>query len=85
MNDYKKPRTLAEKIRDILIIYILPMVCLGYVNYTKCWPYQSLKDFYHGTAGQHKQWVNDDIIYTFSFLIIAGVFYGIRFLIKKIF
>ena len=79
-----KRRTFAEKIRDFVIIYALPIFCVGYINYTKCWPYDALIDFYKGTAGQHAQWLNDDIIYTTSFTIFAGIYYGIRYLIKKI-
>ncbi|WP_395052008.1 hypothetical protein [Flavobacterium sp.] len=80
-----KPRTTSEKFRDVMIIYVLPIFCVGYVNYTKCWPYQALIDFYKGTAGQHAQWLNDDIIYTISFTIFAGIYYALRYLIKKIF
>ena len=55
MNEPTKPRTLREKIRDFIIIYALPIFCVGYVNYTKCWPYYAIKNFYKGTAGQHAQ------------------------------
>ena len=80
-----KPRTIGDKIRDFVIIYAIPVFCVGYVNYTKCWPYSSIKDFYKGTAGQQAQWVNDDIVYTISLLLFAAMYYGICYLIKKIF
>ena len=80
-----KPRTIGNKIRDLFIFYLLPILCVGYVNYTQCWPYYAIKDFYKGTAGQHKQWVNDDIVYTASFLLFGAMYYGICYLIKKMF
>jgi hypothetical protein len=85
MNEPTKIRTFSEKIRDFIIIYALPIFCVGYVNYTKCWPYYAIKNFYNGTAGQHAQWLNDDIVYTISFVFFAGIYYGIRYLIKRIF
>ncbi len=85
METSKNNRGFSEKIIDCLIIYILPIICVGYVNYTKCWPYEFLKDFYKNTAGEHKQWVNDDIIYFFSVIFVAAIFYGIKYLFQKIF
>ena len=85
MTTSTKPRTIGGKISHFVIIYLLPVFCVGYVNYTKCWPYYAIKDFYKGTAGQHAQWVNDDIVYTISLLLFAAMYYGICYLIKKIF
>lgn len=81
----KKTRTFGEKNSHFLIIYVLPVFCVGYVKNTKCWPYETLQAFYKKTAGERNQWVHDDIIYTFSFLVIVGIFYGISFVSKKIF
>ncbi len=85
MNEPTKKRTFAEKIRDVLIIYILPLIVICYVNYTKCWPYYELIDFFHGTAGQYKGYVRDDTIYFDTVLFFAGIYYGIRYLFRKIF
>lgn len=84
MNEPTKIRTFGEKIRDFIIIYALPIFCVGYVNYTKCWPYYELIEFFHGTAGQYKGYVRNDTIYFVSVLFFAGIYYGIRYLIKKI-
>jgi hypothetical protein len=81
----KKRRTFAEWLRDIMIGYILPIAVVCYVNYTKCWPYQMLKDFSKGSMAQRHGYVNDDMIYTGSLILFAGLFYGILFLYKKIF
>ncbi len=84
MTEPKKRRTFAEWLRDTLIIYVLPICIVGYVNYTKCWPYQALKDFSKGSMAERHAWVNDDLIRTGSAIILAGVFYGVRYLYKTI-
>jgi hypothetical protein len=85
VTDPKKRRTFTEWLRDILIGYVLPIGVVGYVNYTKCWPYQALKDFSKGSMAERRGYVNDDLIYTCSLIIFAGLFYGIRYCYKKIF
>ena len=84
MTEPKKRRTFAEWLRDTLIIYVLPICIVGYVNYTKCWPYQALKDFSKGSMAERHAWVNDDLIRTGSAIILAGVFYVVLYLYKKI-
>lgn len=52
---------MMTKFRDfllLLLLYALPIFCVGYINHTKCWSYDALKHFYKNTAGEHKQWVN---------------------------
>jgi hypothetical protein len=83
MNQPQKTKTFGEKTSHFIIIYVLPTFCVGYINYTKCWPYETIQAFYKNTAGERNQWVNDDIIYTFSFVVIVAFFYGIRYVIKK--
>ena len=85
MTELKKRRTFAEWLRDTLIIYVLPICIVGYVNYTKCWPYQALKDFSKGSMAERRGYVNDDLMYTVSVIILAGIFYGFRYLYKKMF
>jgi hypothetical protein len=84
LNEPKKQRTFADKLRDTLIIYVLPICIVGYVNYTKCWPYNAINNFYKGTAGERAKWINSDMIYFFSVVILGGIFYGIRYVYKKI-
>ena len=85
MTTSTKPRTIGGKISHFVIIYFLPVFCVGYVNYNKCWPYNAIKKFYKDTAGQQAQWVNDDIVYSTTFIIFAGIYYRICYIIKKIF
>ncbi len=85
MTEPKKRRTFAEWCRNTLIIYILPICIIGYVNNTKCWPYQALEDFSKGSMAERHAWVNDDIIRTVSVIILAGTLYGFRYLYKKMF
>ncbi len=73
----KKPRTILEWLRDNLIIYIIPFAIVLFVNYYKFWPFPQLEGFYSNTYQRRD--IPCDIIYTFSFLLIAALFYCIRF------
>jgi hypothetical protein len=85
LTELKKRRTFAEWLRDTLIIYVLPICIVGYVNYTKCWPYQALRDFSKGSMAERRAYVHDDLIRTVSVILLAGLFYGMRYLYKKMF
>lgn len=83
MDEPKKRRTFAEWLRDTLIIYVLPIFIVGYVNYTKCWPYQAMKDFAKGSMLERRPGSQNEIIQFIAVIILAGIFYGFRYLYKK--
>jgi hypothetical protein len=84
-NEPKKRRTFAEWLRDILLGYVLPLGVVCYVNYTQCWPYHALKNFSKGSMAERRPYVQDDLIYTISLIVLVGIYYGFKYLLKKIF
>jgi hypothetical protein len=80
VNELKKRRTFAEWLLDMLIGYVLPIGIVCYVNYTECWPYQALRNFSKGSLANRHTYVNDNLMYAVSLILLAGLFYGLKFL-----